>query len=267
MFQTTIFSLPATPLLRSYVAAIVAAGAAAAALAGFAGTGAGDLSLMFGLIVAGATSERFKVGLFGDSHVSLGAVASMAAGLIGGPRDAVVVASCVAVAANLGGAVPLYKTLFNMAVYVIASLAYLGLFRLFGLALSTDWPWIVLPATLAAAAYFVVNTVLVAVAVSLASDRRIKDVVREKYLWLVPHYLPLGTLAAALASGYAIVGPSAILIFVIPMGSIQVALFQYSAARMTNQRRLREVEERILAVEADLAQAIRMENAPHPHVA
>ena len=267
MFQTTIFSLPATRPLRAYVAVVVSAGAVAAALAGFAGTGAGDLSLLFGLIIAGAASERFKVGLFGDSHVSLGAVACMAAGLIGGPRDAVVVASCVAIAVNLGGAVPLYKTLFNMAVYVIASLAYLGVFRLFGLAMSTSWPRIVLPATLAAAAYFVVNVGLVAAAVSLASERRIKDVVRENYLWLAPHYLPLGTLAAALASGYAIVGPSAILLFVIPVGSIQVALFQYSAAKTANQRQLREVEERIMAVETELARAIRMESAPRPHVA
>ncbi len=267
MSRSMIFSIPESRPLRAYVMGIVFAGAVAIGFASLAGGGSDDWRLVLGLILAGAASERFKIGLFGDSHVSLGAVASMAAGLIGGPRDAVVVASCVAIAANLGGTVPLYKTLFNMAVYVIASLAYLGVFRLLGLAMSTAWPWIVLPATLSAAAYFVLNAGLVAAAVSLASERRIKDVVREKYLWLAPHYLPLGTLAAALASGYAIVGPSAILLFVIPVGSIQVVLFQYSAARTMDQRRLREVDERMMAVEAELARAIRMQNAAGPHVA
>src|SRR5438128_1900186 len=111
VFGNKFFSFPETLPLRVFVAAIVSAGATAIAVAGTMGSGSGDLLLLLGLILAGAASERFKVGLFGDSHVSLGAVTIMAAGLIGGPRDALLVASTVAVAVNLGGAVPLYKTL------------------------------------------------------------------------------------------------------------------------------------------------------------
>src|SRR2546426_4113528 len=122
--RNTLFSLPGRRSVATYVGAVVGAGAIAIALAGIFGSGSDDLVLVAALIIAGALSERFKVGLFGDSHVSLSAAACMAAGIIGGPRDVVLVAACMAIAANVGGVVPLYKTVFNIAVYALASLAF-----------------------------------------------------------------------------------------------------------------------------------------------
>lgn len=266
--ENALFSFPGHRLLQTYVMAVIAAGAVCIALAGAFGSGSGDLALIVGLMVASAVSERFKVGLFGDSHVSLAAVACMVAAVVGGPRDVAMVAPVAAIAANFGGAMPLYKTLFNIAVYVLASLAYFAVFHVFGVAWSVgDWPQTVLPATVGVVAYFVVNAGFVSGAVSLASERPFAAVAREKYLWLAPHYLPLGALAAATAAGYGFVGASVILLFALPVASIQLAMIQYSTARTRDLQDLRDAQMRISAVEAELAQAIRMERTPHPHVA
>jgi hypothetical protein len=268
--QNALFSFPGRRLLRTYVGLVVSAGAIAIALAGFFGSGSGDLMLIVGLIVAGAASERFKVGLFGDSHVSLAAVACMVAALVGGPRDVAIVAPLLAIAANLGGPLPLYKTLFNIAVYVLSSLTYYAVFHLSGFAqFGSDWPQVVVPATVAGIAYFVTNAALVTGAVSLAGGSRFVAVFREKYLWLAPHYLPLGVLAAATASGYGFVGASVIPLFALPVASIQVAMFQYSSMRTRDLGQLLDARERIAAVEAELQQVMRIErrSAQGPHAA
>lgn len=70
-----LFFLPQGTRLRAYVLAVSIAGGAAVALSALAGPRSSDVALVVGLILAGATAERFNVGLFGDSHVSLGAVA------------------------------------------------------------------------------------------------------------------------------------------------------------------------------------------------
>ena len=269
VLNKAVLGLTGRRLLATYVGAVVAAGVTAIALAAAFGTTSGDLVLIVALIVAGALSERFKVGLFGDSHVSLAAATCMAAGIIGGPRDVVLVAPCVAIAANFGGALPLYKTAFNVAVYVLASLVFVGTFHLTAfVSVGADWPQMLIPATIAALAYFAVNVVFVAGAVSLSSSQPVAAVIKEKYLWLAPHYLPLGAVAAAMASGYGFAGAWIIPLFAIPLASIQMAMFQYSAARVRDLEQLRDAQARIEAVEAELERAVRMERqAPGPYAA
>lgn len=252
MLRNDLFSFPAAPRLRAYVAAVTSLGAAAIVIAAVAGTGSADVPFIAALIIAGAASERFKIGLFGDSHVSLSAVACMTAALVGGPRDAVLVASCLAITVNLGGIVPLYKTAFNIAVYALASLAFSAVLQAFpGVSLHA-WPQIMLPAILGVLAYFCANAGLVAGAVAIASKRRVLDVARENYFWLLPHYLPLGALAAAMASGHGFIGTWAIPLFALPLASIQVALFQYSILKTGEAGKVEDAEDRIRVVEAEL---------------
>lgn len=258
-------SLPQGNRLRGYVLAVLLAGGVAIALAlTVAGAGSGDVGLVVGLILAGATAERFKVGLFGDSHVSLGAVACMVAAVVGGPRDVVLVAPPVALACNLKEGLPLYKTLFNIAVYVLAALAFGAVFdALQSAPTAASWPEVLLPATLAAAAYYVVNAALVTGAVGLASHRDLREVAGEKYLWLAPHYLPLGAVAAGLASTSGMLGAWAILLFALPLASTQVALYQYSSRREAEVARLRRACLRIRELEAELARVQPFGPAAH----
>jgi hypothetical protein len=266
--HSSVFELPTGRALIAFVVSVTAAGAAAITLAGFFGSGSGNLTLIAGLVIAGAVSERFKVGLFGDAHVSLAAVAMMAAGLIGGARDVVIVAPLIAIAVNVGGVVPFYKTAFNVAAYTLASLAFLGTVRLAGATpLTAAWPQSVVAATVGTAVYFALNTALIATAVSIASGNRFADVIRGRYLWLLPHYLPLGALAASLAHAYDPTGAWSIAIFAAPVAAVQFALYQYASLRRTNAASLREIEERMRLVEAELTLARTLDGAPDRNVA
>jgi hypothetical protein len=259
--NSSLFSLPTGRALIAFVASVTAAGAAAIALAGFFGGGSGNLTLIAGLVIAGAVSERFKVGLFGDAHVSLASVAMMAAGLIGGPRDVVIVAPLLAIAVNFGGVVPLYKTAFNAATYTLASLAFLSAVRFCDATpLTADWPQSVIAATIGSVVYFALNTALVTTAVSIASGQRFAETIRGRYLWLLPHYLPLGAIAASLAHAYDPAGAWSIVIFAAPVAGVQIALYQYATLRRANAVSLREVETRMRAVEAELTLARHLDS-------
>ena len=267
--RSTIFSLPAGRALRAYVAVVRAAGARAAACAAPGGHGSGDVGLIAGLVVAGAVSERWKVGLFGDAHVSLSAAVLMAAGLAGGPRDVAIVAPLLAVAVNLGSVVPLYKTVFNAATYLLASLAFLVTVNFFVPQPDAgDWLHVVAPATAGVGVYFAVNAALVAVAVVLASGESMLDVVRGRFLWLLPNYLPVGAIAAAFLLGYDSIGAWAILVFAGPAAGVQIALVLFAAVKRSGEEQLREMEERMQAVERELALARRLDgNGGIPNVA
>ncbi|TAK64478.1 MAG: hypothetical protein EPO22_05745 [Dehalococcoidia bacterium] len=259
--RSMIFSLPAGRTLRAYVAMVTAAGALAAALAATLGHGANDAGLIAGLVLAGALSERWKVGLFGDAHVSLSAAVLMAAGLAGGPRDVAIVAPLLAVAVNVGGVVPLYKTAFNAATYVLASLAFLATVNVFVPQPNAgDWMHVVPPATAGVCVYFVVNAALVAFAVVLASGERVLDVMRGRFLWLLPNYLPIGAIAAAFLLGYDSIGAWAILVFAGPAAGVQVALALFAAVKRSGEERLHEMEERMQVVERELALARRLDD-------
>lgn len=96
----------------------------------------------------------------------------MAAAVIGGPREVALVAPTVALACNMKRRLPLYKTIFNMATYVLAGLAFVAVYDAlrFG-SPPAAWPKVLVPALVAAVAYYLVNAGLVTGAVSLAGHR------------------------------------------------------------------------------------------------
>jgi hypothetical protein len=250
-------------MLQRLVAVVVACGGVAAILAGAFGSSSGDALLIAGLILGGALSERFKVRLFGDSHVSMSVFACMTAALVGGARDAAIVAPLLAIAANLGGRVPLYKTAYNCAVYTLSALACMAAFEaLDGLRTAEPVTGWMASATAAAMAYYAVNAGLVAAAIGMASGRTLAAVWREKFLWLAPHYLPLGIMVFAAEVGYRAAGAWSLLLVAAPIASTHVAMALYSTLKESSEARLAEVESRFQAVEQELARARGMSGAP-----
>jgi len=255
--------MPEERMVRRWVAVVVACGGVAAALAGAFGSSSGDALLIAGLILGGALSERFKVKLFGDSHVSMSVFACMTAALVGGTRDAAIVAPVLALAVNLGGRVPLYKTVYNCAVYTLSALACVAAFEALG-ALRTAEPvtgWLA-SATVAALGYYAVNAGLVAAAVGMASGRSLGAVWREKFLWLAPHYLPLGAMVFAAAVGYRASGAWVLLLAAAPIAGIHLGLALYASLRESSAARTAELETRIQTVEQELARARGLSGAP-----
>lgn len=221
------------------------------------GGSSGDIVFLSMLVIAGAASERFKVGLFGDSHVSSSAFVIMVAALTGGARDATIVAAVLGVATNLGGTTPAYKTAFNVATYVLSGLAFVMTFdALMSHGAFSNPPYYgVIPATITALADFIVNALLVGGAIALSSHRRVASVAREKYAWLVPHYLPLGALLFVASVGYQSNGVGIVPVLAAPIAGIQCAQLLYSSLKRASEARIEDVEARIQAVQAELARS------------
>jgi hypothetical protein len=89
----------------------------------------------------------------------------------------------------------------------------------------------------------------------MASGRSLAAVWQEKFLWLAPHYLPLGTMVFAAEVGYRASGAWVLLLVAAPIASIHLALALYSSLKESDAARMAELESRCHAVELELARA------------
>jgi hypothetical protein len=252
--------LPEGRTLRIYVATVVGLGACMGVAAAAIGRGSNDSLLLLSLVLAGAVSERFKVSLFGDSHVSSSAILTMVAAVVGGPRDAVIVAALLGAAVNLGGIVPAYKTAFNVSVYVLTSLAFLGAFDALSHGTFASGYYELVPATVAVVADFALNALLVAVAIGMASNQSPLRVVRSQHLWLIPHYLPLGALVFVALAGYEAIGVPIIAVLALPVAGLQLTALLYSSLKRSYVARTDDLEQRLNTVNAELARLQELDN-------
>jgi putative nucleotidyltransferase with HDIG domain len=90
-----------------------------------------------------------------------------------------------------------------------------------------DWPQVLLPALLAGGANFLANTVLVASAIALSGRSTLREVWKENFLWLLPHYLILALLGLAIVASYAAIGIWGIAVFIAPPLMMRVSIKQY----------------------------------------
>lgn len=244
--------------LSAYVLAVTCAAVVAAAVAIAVGERSTDVALISFLIVGGVLAERFKVEITAESHVSLSVALCGIAAVTGGALAAVLVAGALALAVNANGRIALHKALFNVAVYVLSTLAFLATFSwASSLGLGGDWPGSIAPITLAALADLAVNGALVAAAISVETRTRWLTIVRQQCVGLVPHYLLLGALIAGTAAAYESEGSGALLLFAGAAAAMQRILRRYEWLWALQQA----VDQRVAATQAEAAG--RASREPH----
>jgi hypothetical protein len=170
-----------------------------------------DTTDLGGFIVLGVLAVAFgrtRVPIYGDTSVSIGMVGDFAIAFLYGPAGAVIVSPFAAIATDLGvGA--WYKRLFNVGLVVVSNVvvAYMiqSLVDIVGPGLPVNG-WLIPIALAAIVVYYLMNISLVTVAVSLSTKTSLLDVWREKFEWLLPHYVVFGLLGLALALGYQGIG-------------------------------------------------------------
>ena len=186
------------------------------------------LTALLVLALLAAIAERFDISLYGDSRVSLAFVPIFSAILLFGLWGLALVATVAVAASAIGVDRPAHKTLFNFGTLMLAGGASVLILRFFGDAAQPDeLPQAIGPAALAAAANFVINSMLVAVAVGLSTGHRVWSVWDEKFRWLWPHYMVLGGLGLAIAAAYTAMGLWGILVFLAPPVMMHISIRQY----------------------------------------
>src|SRR6187397_1801440 len=192
---------------RLYVGATIAIGAVLVVSLGPRSTFSNPLLFVL-LLVTSAVTSAFKVSLplaKSGSTMSVSYAVDFAALLLLGPNETMLVAVTSAWSQctfRMKTKNPLYRTLFSMACLAItvqaSGLAYSILGGVPGI-LAHDLPGIARPLVGAATMYFVFNTCLIAVAVSLSTRQTFMAVWNQNFLWSAPSYF-VGAGAAAIAT-------------------------------------------------------------------
>ncbi len=222
-------SLPARAALNILVAVVAAVGMGAVVYA-FASSplnSAGvDWPLLVVLIGLAVVAERTDLSMYGASRVSLAFIPIFAALVSSGTVGLALVVPPAVIASAWGR--PVHKTFFNFGTLMIAGLAAHAVFDSFnGVDYRRDWPAILIPATLAGGANFVVNSVLVASAISLSSRTAIMKVWLENFMWLLPHYIILAFISLAIVAAYDAMSIWGIIVFLVPPVMMRFSIKQY----------------------------------------
>ena len=215
-------------LALAYILAVFVAGAVSVAF--FAPRL--DTSDLGGLAVLGLLAVifgRMRVQIYGETAVSIGMVGDFTVAFLFGAPGAAIISPIAAIATDLGGGA-WYKRLFNVGSVVLVNVAVASMIEALvgvrGPGLPVDG-WLIPIALAAIVAYYLANISLVTVAVSLATRMSLLAVWREKFEWLLPHYLVFGMLGVALAVAYRGLGYAGLLAFLAPPLMMRFSTKQY----------------------------------------
>ncbi len=212
-----------------------------------------DTSDLFGLVVLGALAIGFgrtRIPIYGDTTVSIAMVGDFAVAFLFGPAGAVIVSPFVTLSTNSSGL--WYKRLFNVGSDVLVNVATASfVWALMGGRLNLH-AWIIPIALGGVAIYYVLNISLVTLAVSLSTRTPIRQVWREKFEWLVPHYVVFGFLGLALAAAYDALGFAGLLAFVAPPLMMRLSIKQYIDKTAENVEELRKTNRELQKANRDI---------------
>lgn len=179
-------------------------------------------------------AELLPITLSKGAEVTVGFAILMGAILVVGTKSAVWVAfvSSLIMEMKRRGKMPLYKSLFNIAVYVvIVGVSGVIYTNLGGVPGKLTFPEDLVPLLALVFAYLFMNVGLITLALSLLYSEHILHVFRENFRWALPNYLSLAPLGTLLAQIYINIGPVGIVLFVAPLLVARHSFKSYMAMR------------------------------------
>ena len=188
-----------------------------------------DVAMIGILIVMAMLAEYFQITLYGPDTLSVSMALNFAAAPIMGVPGVAAVSLAIALVHYVRRRPAIYKTAFNWATHLLAGLPvvllvttardteYIGRIAILTIATLT-----------ASAAYFVIDTGLVATAIALSSDQgNTVSVWKERYQWLAGHYIALGITGLFICVAYFAIGPISVLAFLVPIAMMRYSQKQY----------------------------------------
>ena len=232
------------------------------------GIAAGILGLVFGASedVLGLVAIVALVGIgqalaleFDEGTISVAAVGAIAGAALFGPRAALAIAVTTSVVEWSARRSALHNVLFNIGSLTFASL---GAAAVFSLANPVTGRWHDLATVLlgvgAGAIYFAINMSLVSLAVAMEGHERWWSVFKERFAWLMPHYVVYGFVGAVMGIAYEAAGLYALAVFAVPLLLMRKTQDAYLAHTQKSAQKLRQAAETIQTQNVSLEQANRL---------
>ena len=241
--------------------------AALVGLVGVLGTAAGVAGAVFGhstdyvglVVILGLVGlgEALSLEVEETGSISVSAVGALAAAAVIGPRAALPLAITMSAVAWSARRASLHHNLFNVGIISLATLAASGIFSLH---FSGPVGTVVFVASglIAGAAYFLVNTALLSVAVGVEGRESFYGVWRERFAWLTPHYVTYGFIAAVIYEAYRPIGAWAIVVFALPLFLMRKTQEEYLKHTQRSAQKLRAAAETIQNQNVSLEQANKL---------
>jgi diguanylate cyclase (GGDEF)-like protein/putative nucleotidyltransferase with HDIG domain len=246
--------------LSAPLAVIVALVAIVGIVAGLAGLLFGTTSDVIGLIaivVLVGGGQALSLELEAGS-ISVSAVGALAGAALFGPRAALPLAIAIVAVEWSARRDDWYYALFNIGALSLASLAAAAVFSL-GWVDTRAGELVTAGAGLVAGgAYFAVNTALISLAMALEGRDRWRSVWKERFSWLLPHYVAFGAVGGAIALAYAAINLYGLAVFILPLLLMRKTMAAYLGHTEKSTKKLRRAAETIRSQNVSLEQANRL---------
>jgi diguanylate cyclase (GGDEF)-like protein/putative nucleotidyltransferase with HDIG domain len=242
--------------LAALVALVVVTGIAAGVAGLLFGT-TNDLVDLLAIIILVGGGQALSLELEAGS-ISVSAVGALAGAAIFGPRAALPLAVAIVAVEWSARRDDWYYVLFNVGALSLASLAAAGVFSVGSI--DTRWHELVVAAAglLAGGIYFAVNTALISLAMALEGHDRWRGVWKERFSWLLPHYVAFGAVGGAIALAHEAIGLYGLAVFVLPLLLMRKTMAAYLGHTEKSTKKLRRAAETIRSQNVSLEQANRL---------
>jgi len=192
--------------------------------------------------------------------ISVSAVGCLAGAALFGPRVALALAVTVVAVEWSARRAPLHNTLFNIGALTLASLGAASVFKVGDFVAGGTAHRIIVAALGlgAGAVYFAINMSLLSLAIGLEGHERWWNVFRERFAWLLPHYLVYGFIGGVMALAYEAVKLFALAVFSVPLLLQRKTQEAYLKHTQRSAQKLRQAAETIQSQNVSLELANKL---------
>jgi diguanylate cyclase (GGDEF)-like protein/putative nucleotidyltransferase with HDIG domain len=229
--------------------------------AGIAGLVFGSSTDIYGLLavlalVGGGQALSLELAEV-EGTISVSAVGSLAGAALFDYRAALPIAVTICVVEWSARRQSLHQVLYNVATLCLSSLAAAFIFS-FGF--GGDMSQLVAAAlgVVGGAVYFGVNMALVSIASGVEGNENPWSIFRERFAWLMPHFVVYGFIGAVMGLAYHAVGLYALAVFAVPLLLMRKTQEAYLKHTQRSAMKLREAAETIQSQNVSLEQANKL---------
>ena len=230
--------------------------------AGIAGLLFGHSTDIYGLLavlalVGGGQALSFELAEV-EGTISVSAVGSLAGAALFDYRAALPIAVTICVVEWSARRQSLHQVMYNVATLSLSSLAAAAIFS-FGSG-GHNMSQLVAAAlgVVGGAVYFGVNMALVCLASGVEGNENPWSIFRERFAWLMPHFVVYGFIGAVMGLAYHAVGLYALAVFAVPLLLMRKTQEAYLKHTQKSAMKLREAAETIQSQNVSLEQANRL---------
>jgi diguanylate cyclase (GGDEF)-like protein/putative nucleotidyltransferase with HDIG domain len=185
-----------------------------------------------GLVLLAAMAviaEWLHIDVYGTSTVSVSVAINFAAALIAGVPGVVVVSLTIALIHYVQARPAFYQTVFNWATHALAGSLPALVIRLAQPSLNVDSGLIGvgLLTIVTGLGYYTIETGLIAAAIALDEQQRLRVVWGKHFKWLMTHYVVLCFMGTILAIAHTALGLAGVIVFALPPFMTRYAQRQY----------------------------------------